>query len=363
MFLHLPFLCLFSLFTAVSPAIGPLRRSLCHPSDPRLSRSKSDMLHPPDTPPSVHLAPPARVNPFSQREDLNGGKIKLFDTPSKSVISLTFTPAPPTGLRRPFSLRVGRRQTCAGGTGAATRCRARPPLTSRRRPTPSSLRRSPRLKRRGELTGQSYKTETGEQSETQLAGDSGLPLSLEPLSLDQEDEEKEEEEEEPMDCTSSPDTQDESTSSPYSDPSPPPSHSSTPLQPSTPPFSNGWGVRHLQRAPVPAPPLLSGQQQCGGRPATGMEHPDPKCRHHHQQQRLPLPWRPGRLVPVRLRQRPLSGPGGGGLLSRLLPRRPPLPLAVSPSSAAQEPLQEPERGPRGLARAAQRGTQGSATLP
>ncbi|KAG7241551.1 hypothetical protein INR49_025471 [Caranx melampygus] len=76
-------------------AVGPLRRrSLCLPSDPRLSRSKSDMLHP-DTPASANLAPPTRVNPFSLREDLKGGKIKLFDTPSKSVISLTFTLPPP----------------------------------------------------------------------------------------------------------------------------------------------------------------------------------------------------------------------------------------------------------------------------
>ncbi|GLD73382.1 dual specificity testis-specific protein kinase 1, partial [Lates japonicus] len=81
---------------AVSPTIGPLRRrSLCLPSDPRLSRSKSDMLHPPDTPPSTNLVLPTRVNPFSLREDLKGGKIKLFDTPSKSVISLTFTLPPP----------------------------------------------------------------------------------------------------------------------------------------------------------------------------------------------------------------------------------------------------------------------------
>lgn len=54
----------------------------------RLSLSKSDVLSP-------VLNTPARVNPFSQRHDLNGGRIKLFDTPSKSVISLTFTLPPP----------------------------------------------------------------------------------------------------------------------------------------------------------------------------------------------------------------------------------------------------------------------------
>ncbi|NXK00931.1 TESK1 kinase, partial [Corythaixoides concolor] len=76
--------------------------------DQRLSRSQSDMF-PPKSP--TLLRPPepydgartketsARVNPFSQREDLKGGKIKLFDTPSKSVISLTFELPPPGPLQ------------------------------------------------------------------------------------------------------------------------------------------------------------------------------------------------------------------------------------------------------------------------
>ncbi|XP_019329915.1 PREDICTED: dual specificity testis-specific protein kinase 1 [Aptenodytes forsteri] len=76
--------------------------------DQRLSRSQSDMF-PPKSP--VLLWPvepyggartketPHRVNPFSQREDLKGGKIKLFDTPSKSVISLTFDLPPPAPLQ------------------------------------------------------------------------------------------------------------------------------------------------------------------------------------------------------------------------------------------------------------------------
>lgn len=47
--------------------------------------------------PYMDLLPdtPARINPFSQREDLKGGRIKLYDTPSKSVISLTFDLPPP----------------------------------------------------------------------------------------------------------------------------------------------------------------------------------------------------------------------------------------------------------------------------
>eukprot|EP00079_Xenopus_tropicalis_P018725 XP_004920891.1 PREDICTED: dual specificity testis-specific protein kinase 1-like [Xenopus tropicalis] len=67
------------------------------PSDQRLSRSQSDMFSPQPQDPYDDLLrdTPARVNPFSQREDLKGGRIKLFDTPSKSVISLTFELPPP----------------------------------------------------------------------------------------------------------------------------------------------------------------------------------------------------------------------------------------------------------------------------
>ncbi|NXP39619.1 TESK1 kinase, partial [Leiothrix lutea] len=76
--------------------------------DQRLSRSQSDMfpsksptllwpLEPCSGARSKEMSP--RVNPFSQREDLKGGKIKLFDTPSKSVISLTFDLPPPAPLQ------------------------------------------------------------------------------------------------------------------------------------------------------------------------------------------------------------------------------------------------------------------------
>uniref|UniRef100_A0A8D0FDQ1 dual-specificity kinase n=1 Tax=Strix occidentalis caurina TaxID=311401 RepID=A0A8D0FDQ1_STROC len=76
--------------------------------DQRLSRSQSDMFSLKLPAPLRSLEPyggartketPPRVNPFSQREDLKGGKIKLFDTPSKSVISLTFDLPPPTLLQ------------------------------------------------------------------------------------------------------------------------------------------------------------------------------------------------------------------------------------------------------------------------
>ncbi|NWT90326.1 TESK1 kinase, partial [Lanius ludovicianus] len=80
-----------------------------HPQpDQRLSRSQSDMF-PPKSPALLWPLEPysgarsketyPRVNPFSQREDLKGGKIKLFDTPSKSVISLTFNLPPPAPLQ------------------------------------------------------------------------------------------------------------------------------------------------------------------------------------------------------------------------------------------------------------------------
>ncbi|KAK0677563.1 TESK1 kinase, partial [Pygoscelis papua] len=76
--------------------------------DQCLSRSQPDMS-PPKSPTLLWplepyggartKEPPPRVNPFSQREDLKGGKVKLFDTPSKSVISLTFDLPPPAPLQ------------------------------------------------------------------------------------------------------------------------------------------------------------------------------------------------------------------------------------------------------------------------
>ncbi|NXS77356.1 TESK1 kinase, partial [Erpornis zantholeuca] len=111
--------CLESILQHQLCAEGVTRRSASHTeqsplhelgtqhlqSDQRLSRSQSDMF----SPKSPALLEPysgarsketsPRVNPFSQREDLKGGKIKLFDTPSKSVISLTFNLPPPAPLQ------------------------------------------------------------------------------------------------------------------------------------------------------------------------------------------------------------------------------------------------------------------------
>ncbi|XP_061769629.1 dual specificity testis-specific protein kinase 1 [Nerophis ophidion] len=221
----------------VSPAAGPLRRrSLGLPSDPRLSRSKSDMLHSLDATPSVSPSHPARINPFSQREDLKGGKIKLYDTPSKSVISLTFTlPPPPEPCGGPPEADPCRRHR---------RCHSLPCMPpshfsaawSRVFPEETWLCGAVNCEDQRLLRGGKDALEGGGASG--LLDDSGIPPSLDPISLD-----KEKHEDEPMDCTSSPETQDSSSS--YSKLSSPPSHSSTP-------FSNGWvSTISSRRTPLP----------------------------------------------------------------------------------------------------------------
>ncbi|XP_032069283.1 dual specificity testis-specific protein kinase 1 isoform X2 [Thamnophis elegans] len=78
-------------------ASGLLAQRLLTAEQP-LSRSQSDVFHPRSpTLPRAHDTP-QRINPFSQRQDLKGGRIKLFDTPSKSLISLTFNLPPPSPL-------------------------------------------------------------------------------------------------------------------------------------------------------------------------------------------------------------------------------------------------------------------------
>ncbi|XP_061587887.1 dual specificity testis-specific protein kinase 2 isoform X2 [Cololabis saira] len=74
-----------------------------------LSRSQSDIFSckpgrkvnvqdPYYNPPTSHRSPKARkINPFTAREDLCGGKIKFFDVPSKSVFSLVFDLHSPPG--------------------------------------------------------------------------------------------------------------------------------------------------------------------------------------------------------------------------------------------------------------------------
>ncbi|XP_034020848.1 dual specificity testis-specific protein kinase 1 [Thalassophryne amazonica] len=221
--------------TASSEVGTVRRRSLCVVSEPHISRSKSDILSLSDTPPSVPLAP-TRVNPFSLREDLKGGKIKLFDTPSKSVISLTFTLPPPPDCcdeaSPPDSCDLPRRHRRCHSLP----CTPPPHLTLA--PNVLTEEDSPELDTgNSDLKMASEEERLLEEKEagtTHLGGDSELPLSFGTLSPEQE--------EEPMDCTSSPDSK----------PSPP-SRYSTPLSPATPPFSNGW--ESAVSRPLSLPPL------------------------------------------------------------------------------------------------------------
>ncbi|XP_077597617.1 dual specificity testis-specific protein kinase 1-like [Stigmatopora nigra] len=173
----------------------------------RHSTGPTDYVAAPAT--STPIIAAGRVNPFSRRDDLKGGKIKLYDTPSKSVMSLTFALPPPPD--------------CGGGAdspGGRRRCHSLP-CTPPARPWRSS---------RGEMRG---------------AGDSdpGLPPSLEALSMDQERGESV-----PMDCAYSPDTLCSSSSSSFfSKLSSPPTQASSPYLATTQagwsPLDNGRVIR------------------------------------------------------------------------------------------------------------------------
>ncbi|XP_075884392.1 dual specificity testis-specific protein kinase 2 isoform X2 [Nelusetta ayraudi] len=240
---------------AICPAVDSLRRrSLGLLSDPRLSRSKSDMLRPSDTPPSVSLAPPTRVNPFTRREDLKGGKIKLFDTPSKSVISLTFTLPPPPDCDSDSDSEgpaVRRHRRCH-----SLPCTPPPNLTSAPSTVldeldlPCEVDSADLVDSVDVSCASEMQRLLGEERLSGEGGDSGLPASLEPLSLEllSQETEEEEQEEESMDCASSPETQN-SSSSPCSSLPTPPSHFSTPLPP---PISRGSAVSN---GPPCLPPL------------------------------------------------------------------------------------------------------------
>lgn len=228
------------------------RRSLT--SDLSPSDGRPPTLRPSDIP-SCFLATPARVNPFSLREDLKGGKIKLFDTPSKSVISLTFTLPPPPDCDDPSEM------DCEDWPRRHRRCHSLPctpppQITS----TPGSLVTGAEPSYEVDSLNGDTKGSSEQERLLEEGSDSGLPLSLEPLSLGHE----REGEEEPMDCTSSPDTQD---TSPCSKLSIPPSDASTPLQPSTPPLENGWQSAISNGPPsFPHLPRLDNNNTVAGRP-------------------------------------------------------------------------------------------------
>ncbi|XP_016403987.1 dual specificity testis-specific protein kinase 1-like isoform X2 [Sinocyclocheilus rhinocerous] len=187
--------------------VSPYRRrsSPCHPGDQRLSRSQSDVL-PPATSPC--LGTPARVNPFSLRQDLNGGRIKLFDTPSKSVISLTFTlPPPPDPCASPPLNRS------PGLRGPPRRCRSLPCTPELERQLPSREQEGQKEEEGTEELRDGMKEKEVEGRQDVVEG-SGLILDLDMVSLERLEEEEEDDDvekeglslTEPMDCSSSPDT-------------------------------------------------------------------------------------------------------------------------------------------------------------
>lgn len=92
--------------------------------DPRLSRSRSDLFLPPspESPPNWGDSL-TRVNPFSLREDLRGGKIKLLDTPSKPAAPLPLVPPSLPSTQLPL---VTTPETLVQPGTPARRCRSLP---------------------------------------------------------------------------------------------------------------------------------------------------------------------------------------------------------------------------------------------
>lgn len=160
------------------------------------------------TPP--HYGTPARVNPFSLRQDLNGGRCKLLDTPSKSVISLTFTlpalrdPCAPQHLCRSLPRRC-QSLPCTPELGRA--------LSLSRDVDGLELEEGGVRQTEAWLEGGGDTERVkngrllGEEAEESNEDDSGLLMELEMVSLGRLEEEEEEEGlclTEPMDCTKSP---------------------------------------------------------------------------------------------------------------------------------------------------------------
>ncbi|XP_031170240.1 dual specificity testis-specific protein kinase 2-like [Sander lucioperca] len=193
---------------AVAADVSPYRchSSPCHPGDRSqqrqgLARSQSDTLSPGTQTPLL-LGTPVRVNPFSLRQDLNGGRCKLLDTPSKSVISLTFTlPALRDPCSSPHLLRG-----MPGTRALPRRCQSLPC-------TPElswtvALPRDPEGKEEEKDEEDNRITAKREllTEEDGMEEDSCLSVELEMVSLERLEEEEEEEAHltEPMDCTKSP---------------------------------------------------------------------------------------------------------------------------------------------------------------
>ncbi|CAI5681554.1 dual specificity testis-specific protein kinase 1 isoform X1 [Oreochromis niloticus] len=225
------------------------RSSPYHPADHSqlwqgLARSQSDTI-PPGSLPSPLLGTPARVNPFSLRQDLNGGRCKLLDTPSKSVISLTFTlPALPDMCTSPHLLKKAsamrvppRRCQSLPCTPELSRTVALPrhaageeekkdedarEVAMKHRTwedtkddTMKGTKLSERIQGRLQVGHADMRHEPSVRRESfgkdrRVAEDPGFPVELEMVSLERLEEEDDEEEEEstsftePMDCTKSP---------------------------------------------------------------------------------------------------------------------------------------------------------------
>lgn len=205
--------------------VSPYRRrsSPCCPGNRNrqsqgLARSQSDVLRPAAfTPP--HYGTLARVNPFSLRQDLNGGRCKLLDTPSKSVISLTFTlpalrdPCAPQHLCRSLPRRC-QSLPCTPELGRALSLSRdvdgleleEGDVSQTQAWVEGDHRRDAERVKNRRVLG-----EEGQEStlvkEITLKDNSSLLVELEMVSLERLEEEEEEETvclTEPMDCTKSP---------------------------------------------------------------------------------------------------------------------------------------------------------------
>lgn len=205
--------------------VSPYRRrsSPCYPGNRNqqsqgLARSQSDVLRPTGFTPT-HYGTPARVNPFSLRQDLNGGRCKLLDTPSKSVISLTFTlpalrdPCAPQHLCRSLPRRC-QSLPCTPELGRALSLSRdvdgleleEGGVSQTEAWVETGDRRDTERVQNGRLLEEEAPESKLTQKEAALKDDSGLLMELEMVSLERLEEEEEETIclTEPMDCTKSP---------------------------------------------------------------------------------------------------------------------------------------------------------------
>lgn len=193
---------------------------------------------------------PARVNPFSLRQDLNGGRCKLLDTPSKSVISLTFTlPA----LRDPRATPRMRRRMSLGAQTLPRRCQSLPctPELSRTGSTNGTETRedeevSEKVLRVGTADSVERQVNLGttvaDATIAAVQDESGLSVELEAVTLERLEEEGEDRvsSTEPMDCSKSPEAAERR---PMLTPTPP-----------CPVRTNGWQPP-ISNGPPVLPPL------------------------------------------------------------------------------------------------------------